>query len=187
MPALPTVAPLPTLPDLWLVTPRVHRDERGFFTERWTAPGFAELGLPAFVQDNHSRSERGTLRGLHYQAPPHAQGKLVSAIRGRVFDVAVDLRTRSPTYGRWDGVVLDGDEPAWLWVPPGFAHGFLVLSEEADVCYKVTDRYAPENEGGVAWNDPDVGIAWPLGADRAPKLSAKDGALPRLADVRSPF
>jgi dTDP-4-dehydrorhamnose 3,5-epimerase len=184
---LPTVAPLPTLPDVWLVTPRVHRDERGFFTERWTAAGFAELGLPPFVQDNHSRSERGTLRGLHFQAPPRAQGKLVSAIRGRVFDVAVDLRTTSPTYGRWDGVVLEADEPAWLWVPPGFAHGFLVVSDVADVLYKVTDAYAPETEGGVAWDDPDVGIDWPLAVGQNPILSAKDAGLPMLSDVRSPF
>jgi len=187
VPALPTVAALPTLPDVWLVTPRVHRDERGFFTERWNHAAFTELGLPAFVQDNHSRSAHGTLRGLHYQAPPRAQGKLVSAVRGRVFDVAVDMRAASPTYGRWDGVVLDADEPAWLWVPPGFAHGFLVLSDEADVLYKVSDGYAPETEGGLVWNDPDLAIAWPLEPGVRPAQSAKDAGLPRLRDVRSPF
>ena len=181
------VTPLATLPDLLLVRPRVHRDERGFFLERWSEAAFATLGLPAFVQDNHSRSPRGTLRGLHFQAPPRAQGKLVSAIAGRVFDVAVDLRAGSPTYGRWDGVTLDGDDPAWLWVPPGFAHGFLVLSERADVLYKVTDGYAPETEGGLAWDDPDVAIAWPLTPGEAPLLNARDAAWPALQSLTSPF
>jgi dTDP-4-dehydrorhamnose 3,5-epimerase len=183
----PEVTPLPTLGDLLLVRPRVHLDARGFFLERWNADAFAGLGLPSFVQDNHSRSTRGTLRGLHFQAPPRAQGKLVSAVVGRVFDVAVDLRVASPTYGRWDGVVLDGDDPAWLWVPPGFAHGFLVLSDVADVLYKVTDGYAPETEGGLAWDDPDVGIDWPLADGDAPRLNARDAAWPRLRTVRSPF
>ena len=187
MAGAPEATPLPTLRDLLLVRPRVHRDARGFFLERWNADAFAFLGLPSFVQDNHSRSPRGTLRGLHYQAPPRAQGKLVSAAVGRVFDVAVDLRVGSPTYGRWDGVTLDGDDPAWLWVPPGFAHGFLVLSERADVLYKVTDGYAPETEGGLAWDDPDVGIDWPLAPGEAPLLNARDAAWPRLRAVRSPF
>ena len=187
MPSLPSVTPLPTLADVWLLHPRVHRDERGFFTERWNAAAFTELGLPAFVQDNHSRSVHGTLRGLHYQAPPRAQGKLVSAVRGRVFDVAVDLRVASTTYGRWDGVMLDADEPAWLWVPPGFAHGFFVLSDEADVLYKVTDGYAPETEGGLAWDDPDVAVTWPLAPGVTPTVSAKDADLPRLRALRSPF
>lgn len=187
MASAPDVTPLPTLPELLLVRPRVHRDERGFFLERWSAAGFASLELPVFVQDNHSRSPRGTLRGLHYQAPPRAQGKLVSAVAGRVFDVAVDLRVGSPSYGRWDGVTLDGDDPAWLWVPPGFAHGFLVLSERADVLYKVSDGHAPETEGGLAWDDPDVGIAWPLGPDEAPLLNARDAGWPRLRALTSPF
>ncbi len=183
----PVVTPLTTLPDLLLVAPQCHRDERGFFVERWNAPAFAALGLPAFVQDNHSRSQQGTLRGLHFQAPPHAQGKLVSVVRGRVFDVAVDLRTHSATYGRWASVTLDGDEPQWLWVPAGFAHGFLVLSAWADVLYKVTAGYAPEAEGGLAWNDPEVGIDWPLQPDRPPMLSGKDATWPRLSALRSPF
>lgn len=170
-----------------LVTPRCHRDERGFFVERWNAAAFAEVGFPPFVQDNHSRSGRGTLRGLHFQAPPHAQGKLVGVVRGRVFDVAVDLRRDSPSYGRWAGVALDGAEPSSVWVPPGFAHGFLVLSPRADVMYKVSAGYAPETEGGIAWDDPDVAIAWPLTSGEAPALSPKDAALPRLRDLISPF
>ena len=181
------VRQLDTLSDLWLVQPRVHRDERGFFVERWKEQAFNELGLPAFVQDNHSRSLRGTLRGLHFQAPPHAQGKLVTALCGRVFDVAVDLRTDSPGYGRWDAVTLDGDDPTWLWVPPGFAHGFLVLSASADILYKVTDRYAPETEGGLAWDDPELGIAWPLEPGETPTLSGRDTRWPALRELRSPF
>ena len=181
------VSPLGALPDVLLITPHVHHDERGFFLERWNERAFAALGLPAFVQDNHSRSRRDTLRGLHFQAPPHAQGKLVSAVRGRVFDVAVDLRSSSPTYGRWAGVTLDGDEPRWLWLPSGFAHGFLVLSDQADVLYKVSAGYAPQAEGGITWDDPDLGIAWPLEAGATPTLSAKDAAWPRLAALRSPF
>lgn len=187
MSGVATVVPLAALPDLLLVTPPIHKDQRGFFVERWNADSFASLGLPPFVQDNHSRSQRGTLRGLHFQAPPSAQGKLVGVVCGRVFDVAVDLRAESPTYGRWDGVVLDGDVPSWLWVPPGFAHGFLVLSQRADVLYKVTDRYAPQCEGGLAWDDPDVGIAWPLEPGQTPVLSKKDGGWPRLRELRSPF
>jgi len=183
----PHVTPLDALPDVWLLHPRVHRDERGFFLERWNQRAFADLGLPPFVQDNHSRSPRGTLRGLHYQAPPHAQGKLVSVVHGRVFDVAVDLRSNAPTYGRWAGVTLDGDHPSALWIPPGFAHGFLVLSASADVLYKVTDDYAPASEGGLAWDDPELAIAWPLDPDQAPTLSARDERWPNLSDLRSPF
>ncbi len=183
----PTVTALDALPDVLLITPHVHHDARGFFLERWNERAFAALGLPAFVQDNHSRSLRDTLRGLHFQAPPHAQGKLVSALRGRVFDVAVDLRSGSPTYGRWAGATLDGDAPAWLWIPPGFAHGFLVLSDQADVLYKASAGYAPQAEGGLAWDDPEVGIDWPREPGVAPILSAKDAAWPRLAALRSPF
>ena len=183
----PAVIPLDTLPDVLLIAPHVHHDSRGFFLERWNERTFASLGLPAFVQDNHSRSQRGVLRGLHFQAPPHGQGKLVSVVRGRIFDVAVDLRVGSPTYGRWAGVTLDGDQPAWLWLPAGFAHGFLILSDEADVLYKVDAGYAPESEGGLAWDDPEVGIDWPREPGVAPILSAKDRAWPRLAALRSPF
>ena len=185
--SLARLRPLEALPDLGLITPPVFRDERGFLLERWNAEAYAALGLPAFVQDNHSRSHGGVLRGLHFQAPPHAQGKLVGVIRGRVFDVAVDLRCGSPTFGRWAGTELDGDEPAWLWVPPGFAHGFLALSDVADVLYKLTVGHAPGAEGGLAWDDPEVGIAWPLPPGVQPTLSAKDASQPRLRDVASPF
>ena len=184
---LPRVSALDALPDVWQLYPRVHRDERGFFLERWNAPAFAALGLPPFMQDNHSRSPRGTLRGLHFQAPPRAQGKLVSVIQGRVFDVAVDLRSDAPTRGRWGGVILDGDHPSALWIPPGFAHGFLVLSASADVLYKVTDGYAPETEGGLAWNDPELAIDWPRDPGQVPTLSARDARWPRHGELRSPF
>ena len=187
MSTAPRVRALQALEDVWLVQPCVHRDDRGFFLELWNEGAFGALGLPRFVQDNHSRSLRGTLRGLHYQAPPRAQGKLVSVIHGRAFDVAVDLRTASPTYGRSSGVILDGDQPSALWVPPGFAHGFLVLSGSADVLYKVTEGYAPEAEGGLAWDDPDLAIDWPLGPGQAPTLSARDTRWPRLRELRSPF
>ena len=181
------VTSLHPLPDVSLITPRTHRDERGFFVERWSSAVFSRLDLPPFIQENQSRSHFGVLRGLHYQAPPHAQGKLVSAVYGRVFDVVVDLRTKSATYGRWAGATLDGDEPRWLWVPAGFAHGFIVLTEQADVLYKVTHGYVPDAEGGLAWDDPDLAIAWPLGPNHQPRLSAKDLSWPRLRDLRSPF
>lgn len=155
--------------------PRVFRDDRGFFFESWNARNFNRaVGSDIqFVQDNHSHSARNVLRGLHYQIK-QPQGKLVRAVRGRIFDVAVDIRTSSPSYGRWTGVELSDENSRQLWVPAGFAHGFLVLSESADVLYKATDYYAPEHERCLAWNDPDVGIAWPLQA--APVLSPKDAA-----------
>lgn len=153
--------------------PRVFRDDRGFFFESWNARNFNRaVGSDIqFVQDNHSHSARNVLRGLHYQIK-QPQGKLVRAVRGRIFDVAVDIRTSSPSFGRWTGVELSDENCRQLWVPAGFAHGFLVLSESADVLYKATDYYAPEHERCLAWNDPDVGIAWPLQA--APVLSPKD-------------
>lgn len=169
------------LPGVLVVEPRVFGDARGFFLERYHAERYAEAGIPAaFVQDNHSRSVRGTLRGLHFQRS-HPQGKLVEAVRGRIWDVAVDVRPGSPTFGQWEGVTLTEDSHRQLWVPPGFAHGFCVLSAEADVLYKCTDVYRPDDEGGVRWDDPDLGIEWPL--DAAPLLSAKDRALPLLADL----
>ena len=178
--------PLPRLPDVLRVALAPHADDRGFFVERWRADAAAAAGLPAFVQENHSRSRRGTLRGLHFQAPPHAQGKLVSVVRGRVFDVVVDLRAGSATYGRWDGAVLDGDRPEHLWVPAGFAHGFLVLSDVADVVYKVDAGYAPEAEGGLRWDDPDLAIAWPdAGAPVA--TSPKDARWAPFATFATPF
>jgi dTDP-4-dehydrorhamnose 3,5-epimerase len=169
------------IPDVRIVQPRVFGDDRGFFLESWNARAFREAGIDAtFVQDNHSRSRRGVLRGLHYQVE-HAQGKLVRVVSGEVFDVAVDLRRSSPTFGRWVGVTLSADDKRMLWVPPGFAHGFLVLSEFADFLYKATDYYHLEHERTLLWNDPALGIAWPL--DGEPLLAAKDREGVRLADA----
>ena len=160
------------LSDVLILEPRVFGDERGFFMESYNRQRFAELGLPTeFVQDNHSRSARNVLRGLHYQIR-QPQGKLVRVVRGAVYDVAVDLRRDSPTFGRWEGVELTEENKRMLWIPPGFAHGFLVLSDYADFLYKTTDFYAPEHERCLLWNDPEVGIAWPLQGE--PILSAKD-------------
>lgn len=159
-----------------IVEPVVHRDERGFFLETWREPRYREHGIALpFVQDNHSRSAGGVLRGLHYQIEP-GQGKLVQAITGEVFDVAVDLRRSSPTFGRWVGVTLSEANHRQLWIPPGFAHGFLVTSERADVAYKCTDVYAADRERCIRWDDPDLAIAWPLAAGRAPVVSARDAA-----------
>jgi dTDP-4-dehydrorhamnose 3,5-epimerase len=167
--------------DVLLVEPKVFGDARGFFLESWNAKVFAEAGIPAaFVQDNHSRSPRGVLRGLHYQIR-QPQGKLVRVVAGEVFDVAVDLRRASPTFGRWTGERLSADNKRMLWIPPGFAHGFLVLSESADFLYKTTDYYAPEHERVLAWNDPALGIRWPLAG--TPTLSARDAAGTRLRDA----
>ena len=159
---------------LLVIEPKVFGDTRGFFTESWNRRTFADLTgvTEEFVQDNHSRSGRGVLRGLHYQLH-RPQGKLVRVTQGEVFDVALDVRRSSPTFGRWHGVMLTGDNHRQFWVPAGFAHGFVVLSESADFLYKTTDYYAPEHERCIAWNDPAVGIDWPLG-DIVPKLSAKD-------------
>lgn len=178
--------PLDRLPDVMRVELDVHRDDRGFFVERWRSDAAAALGLPAFVQENHSRSRRGALRGLHYQAPPHAQGKLVGVVRGEVFDVVVDLRRSSPTYGRWDGMRLCDERPEHVWVPHGFAHGFVVTSDVADVVYKADAAYAPEAEGGLRWDDPHLAIDWPdLG--EPPHTSPKDALWPDFASWRSPF
>lgn len=171
--------------DVLIFEPRVHGDARGFFLESYNQRDFdAAIGHSVrFVQDNHSRSARGVLRGLHYQIT-QPQGKLVRVVSGRVYDVAVDLRRASPTFGRWVGVELSADQPRSFWVPPGFAHGFVVLSEFADFLYKTTDYYAPESERCIAWNDPDLAIDWPLGGAE-PLLSAKDraGVPLRQADV----
>lgn len=164
------------LPGVTLITPRVFGDERGFFMESWNAEVFRNAGFDvSFVQDNHSRSVRGTLRGLHYQTR-HTQGKLVRVTEGSVFDVAVDLRRDSPTLGAWYGVILDAQDKQMLWIPPGFAHGFYVTSEQADFQYKCTDRYDPDSEVSIAWNDPQLAIDWPLVDGHAPSLSAKDAA-----------
>jgi dTDP-4-dehydrorhamnose 3,5-epimerase len=166
---------LPTdLSDVLIVEPKVFGDHRGFFLETWSSRGFAERGLHfSFLQDNWSRSSRGILRGLHFQIR-HPQGKLVRAVRGEIFDVAVDLRRSSPTFGKWTGAILSETNFLALWVPPGFAHGFYVLSETADVQYKATDLYAPEWERTLAWDDETVGIRWPLELGGPPVLSEKD-------------
>ena len=170
------------LPDVILVEPEVHRDQRGFFLETYHQRKYAEGGIAGpFVQDNHSRSVKGTLRGLHAQRQ-YPQGKLVRAVEGEMFDVAVDIRPASATFGRWVGVRLSGENFRQLYIPPGFAHGFCVLSDIVHVEYKCTDFYRPEDEIGVAWDDPDIGIAWPIAE---PVISAKDRALPRLRDLRS--
>ncbi len=163
------------------IEPDVFGDERGFLIESFSSARWAELGIDeTFVQENHSRStQRGTLRGMHFQTAP-GQGKLVRCPRGAIFDVAVDLRRGSPTYGQWEGHVLDDERHRQLWVPVGFAHGFQVLSEVADVAYKLTSLYDPETESEIAWNDPDVGIEWPL---RDPLLSGRDRSAPQLAEI----
>jgi dTDP-4-dehydrorhamnose 3,5-epimerase len=169
------------LPEVLLLQPVVHGDARGFFLESFNQRDFEmATGVRAtFVQDNHSRSARGVLRGLHYQLAPHAQGKLVRVAKGRVFDVAVDVRRSSPRFGEWVGVELSEENHRQLWIPPGFAHGFLVLSEGADFLYKTTGYYHAESERSVLWDDRSVGIAWP-NAGAAPRLSAKDASAPRL-------
>ena len=169
------------LPDVLLVEPKVFGDERGFFFESWNRRAFAAAGIDAgFVQDNHSRSGRGVLRGLHYQIE-HAQGKLVRVTEGEVFDVAVDLRRSSPSFGRSVGVVLSATNRRMLWIPPGFAHGFVVLSESAEFLYKATDYWHPQHERTLLWSDPALHIDWPLAG--APTLAAKDAAGMLLADA----
>ena len=164
-----------------ILEPKVFGDERGFFFESFNQRAFNEAVGHAvdFVQDNHSRSAKGVLRGLHFQRAPHAQGKLVRVTEGSVFDVAVDIRPDSATFGHWVGVELSGVNHRQLWIPPGLAHGFLVTSDSADFLYKTTDYYRPESEGSVRWDDPDLAIAWPL-EGLTPALSAKDAAAPRL-------
>ena len=170
------------LPGVLLIEPRVFGDARGFFLESWNRQSFAEAGLDMdFMQDNHSRSSRGVLRGLHYQLH-NPQGKLVRVTQGAVFDVAVDIRRASPHFGRWVGYELSADNHRMLWIPPGFAHGFLVLSDAADFLYKCTTLYDPLSDRGIRWDDPAIGIDWPdMGG--APLLSAKDAAAPLLADA----
>lgn len=171
------------LEGLALLEPRVFRDDRGFFSESWNRRAFeAMLGADvAFVQDNHSRSTRRVLRGLHYQLPPHPQGKLVRVVRGKVWDVAVDIRRSSATFGQWAAVELHEDEPRQLWIPPGFAHGFLVISDVADVLYKTTAYYDRELDRCIRWDDPELAVEWPLGG-RQPVLSTKDAEAAYLAD-----
>lgn len=171
-----------------ILTPARHGDARGFFSESWNKARMAAAGLDYdFVQDNHSVSaQMGTLRGLHFQSPPHAQGKLVRCGRGRLFDVAVDIRTGSPTYGQWVGVELSAENGRQLMIPAGFLHGFVTREPDTEIIYKCTDYYAPDCDGAVAWNDPDIGIDWGLnGGD--PVLSDKDARAPKLADLGSIF
>lgn len=173
------------LPGVIRIEPAVHSDDRGFFMETWQARRFREAGIDAeFVQDNFSQSSKGTLRGLHYQIK-HPQGKLVRVVAGEVFDVAVDLRKSSANFGQWVGEILSAEDKHLLWVPPEFAHGFLVLSDTATFEYKCTDYYAPDHERSVRWDDPDIGIEWPLPAGAEPVLSAKDANAPFLkgADI----
>ena len=170
------------LPGVLLLKPKVFADERGFFLETYNARTFAAAGLPErFVQDNHSRSERGVLRGLHYQEP-NAQGKLIRCTRGAIWDVAVDVRMGSPSFGKWYGVELNEANHWMLWVPAGFAHGFCATEDRTDVTYKCTAFYDPSSERGIIWNDPGIGIDWPV---REPLLSPKDAAAPRLADAEA--
>lgn len=166
------------IPDVWVLDPVVREDPRGWFMETWRRSDFGDRGVELeFVQDNHSRSTRGTLRGLHYQLE-HPQGKLVRAVLGEVFDVAVDLRRGSASFGRWTGAVLSSGNRRQMWIPPGFAHGFYVLSDAAEICYKCTEYYRGEDDRSLLWNDPRIGIDWPL-LDGRPLLSDRDaGAMP---------
>ena len=176
------------IPDVVLVRSRKFRDARGYFVETYVEPAFRALGVACrFVQDNHSMSaSRGTIRGLHFQTPPHAQAKLVRVLRGSIFDVAVDLRRNSPTYGRWCAATLSADGGEALFIPAGFAHGFCTLEPDAEVAYKVDNVYAPECDGGLKWDDPALAIAWPLPhADIL--VSEKDGRLPSFMNFASPF
>jgi dTDP-4-dehydrorhamnose 3,5-epimerase len=181
------VTPL-AIPAVRLVTPRRFGDARGFFSEIYNSDDFAAAGMGmTFVQDNHSLSEAaGTIRGLHFQAPPRAQDKLVRCGRGRIFDVAVDVRTGSPTFGQWVGEELSFENGKMLLVPAGFAHGFVTLEPGSEIIYKCSDTYAPETEGAVRWDDPDIGITWPMDG-LTPNLSQKDAGAPFLRDIESPF
>ncbi len=171
-----------SIPEIILITPRVYQDERGFFFESWQKKDFSDAGIDLdFVQDNHSRSVKNVLRGLHYQIR-QPQGKLIRAIAGEVFDVAVDIRKNSPTFGKWVGATLSAENFNMLWIPPGFAHGFLVLSDSAEFVYKATDFYAPQYERTIRWDDPEIGIDWPLNGE-TPILSIKDSKGSSLHDA----
>ena len=178
-----SVEPLADLSEVLLVTPRVFPDERGQFVETWQADKFRDIGIDvAFVQDNQSSSRRGVLRGLHYQLPPHAQAKLVRAVSGEVFDVAVDLRRSSPTFGRWVGRILSDATQQMMWIPEGFAHGYVALSDHAIVAYKASAVYAVDAERSLRWDDPEIGIEWP-DLDGGPTLSSKDASAFGLGDA----
>ena len=173
------------IPELILVTPKIFSDERGYFFENYKTSEYFSNGITTkFVQDNISHSVKGVLRGLHYQKNPKAQAKLVTALRGEIFDVAVDLRENSPTFGKWTGEILSEINHKSLYIPEGFAHGFSVLSEEADVFYKVNNEYSKESEGGIRWNDPEIDISWSI---ENPIISEKDNVLPLLKNIESNF
>ncbi|HOT45134.1 MAG TPA: dTDP-4-dehydrorhamnose 3,5-epimerase [Spirochaetota bacterium] len=166
---------------LVMVEPRVFPDDRGFFLESYKESDFARAGIPfRFVQDNHSRSIRNVIRGLHFQRPPRAQGKLVRVIRGKVWDVAVDIRKGSPTYRRWVGVELSEENKLMIFIPPGFAHGFVALTDDVHIMYKCTEEYDAALDGGIRWDDPDIGVAWPV---KDPVVSDKDRVLPYLREL----
>ncbi len=173
------------IPEVLLVEPVIFEDERGFFAETYKYSDFERMGIKYdFVQDNHSSSKKRVLRGLHYQLEPKAQGKLVRIIRGAVFDVAVDIRKGSSTYGRWVGEVLSVENRKMLWVPPGFAHGFVTLEDSTEIFYKTTEEYSPGHDRGIIWNEPEIGIAWPV---KDPLVSPKDAKLPSLRDAENNF
>jgi len=174
-----------SIPSIILIEPRVFPDHRGFFLELYKHSDFLSSGIPEhFVQDNYSRSEKGTLRGLHYQKDPHAQGKLIRCVKGTIFDAAVDIRKGSPTYGKWVGQELSEESGLMLYIPAGFAHGFLVMSGTADVLYKCTEEYRPDHDRGIRWNDKEIGIAWP---STDPRLSDKDMEHPFLFNADNNF
>ncbi len=173
------------IPEVVLIEPIIFEDERGFFMETYKYSDFVKFGIKEiFVQDNHSKSKYGVLRGLHYQKNPNAQGKLVRCIKGEIFDVAVDIRKGSPTYGKWVGVILSEENKRMLYIPKGFAHGFCVLSDEAEVVYKCTAEYSPDDDRGIIWNDKDIGINWPV---KNPILSEKDKKHPPLREADNNF
>lgn len=173
------------IPDIIIIEPQIFPDKRGFFMETFKESMFKENGINTkFVQDNFSRSLKGVLRGLHYQKDPKAQAKLVTTLKGKIFDVAIDIRKNSPTYGKWIGEILSEDNHRLLYVPEGFAHGFCILSKEASVLYKVTREYSPEHDRGIIWNDPEVNITWPI---NNPILSKKDLQLPSLKNADNNF
>lgn len=174
-----------SLSDVIVLEPKIIADDRGFFMESYNANIFSDLtgSQVSMVQDNHSRSNRGVLRGLHYQIAPAAQGKLVRVIHGEIFDVAVDIRRGSPSFGRWVGITLSAENRKQLWIPPGFAHGFYTLSESAEVVYKASAYYSPQHDRGICWNDGQINILWPLIGNHPPTLSSKDTAAPSLAQA----
>lgn len=172
-----------TIPDVIIIKPKVFIDDRGFFMESYQKRAFSEAGIPfEFVQDNHSSSQMGTLRGLHYQIT-HTQGKLVRVVIGEIYDVAVDLRKSSPYYGRWVGVYLSAENKHQLWIPPGFGHGFFATTSQTDVIYKATDYYDRQGERCILWNDPDLAIDWPIADDLTPLISEKDASAPKFKEA----